>query len=200
MARAATPPAPGGPAAPGAARWFIALQPPAATTKALAGARDALHDAVSDGRPVATGRLHLTLAFIGTGPRNAGDLARVQVALDGLDAGAFDLVLDRIGSFQVGHRHVGWIGPRVSPAALVGLVDGIRARLVAHDVPVDPRPFVPHVTVLRGLAAPPAARPIAPIRWPVDRFDLMASRLDASRYETVASWRLPARGQASQAL
>lgn len=200
MARAPIPPALHDPVSPGPARRFLALRPPPATSAALAVARDALHEAARDGRPVATGRLHLTLAFLGTGPRDADDIARMQGALDGLDAGAFDLVLDRVGSFQIGHRHVGWIGTRVAPAALVGLVDGIRTRFAAHAIAFDARPFVPHVTVLRGLAAPLAARPIAPIRWPVDRFDLMASRLDRSRYETVASWHLPARGHASQAL
>jgi 2'-5' RNA ligase len=199
MARTSMLPIARDPTPPGRARRFLALRPPPATSAALAATRDALHEAACDGRPVATGRLHLTLAFLGIGAYDADTIARVQGALDGLDAGAFELVLDRVGSFEIGHRHVGWIGPRVAPAALEGLVEAIRTRFAAHAIAFDARPFVPHVTVLRGLEAPLADRPIVPIRWPVDRFDLMASRLDRPRYETVASWRLPGSGHGSGA-
>jgi 2'-5' RNA ligase len=190
MARSSMLPIASDPSLPHPARRFLALRPPPATSETLAATRDALHGAARDGRPVATDRLHLTLAFLGIGPYDADTIARVQGALDGLDALAFELVLDRVGSFEIGHRHVGWIGPRVAPVALERLVEAIRTRFAAHAITFDARPFVPHVTVLRGLAAPLADRPIAPIRWPVDRFDLLASRLDRARYETVASWHL----------
>lgn len=187
MAETSSDPAAPNPAVPAAARWFIALKPPAATAAELAAARDALRAAVRDGRPVATRRLHLTLAFLGTGPRDADQIARVQGVLDGVEAPVFDLVLDQMASFNVGRRHVGWIGPRIAPTPLIELVAAIRWRLAATDIDFDARPFVPHVTLLRGLVAPLEPRPVAPIRWPVARVELLASRLDRASYQTLAA-------------
>lgn len=175
---------------PPAARWFIALRPPPGTPEALAAARDALLAAVRDGRPVATDRLHLTLAFLGTGRRDAAEVERLRSALAGIEVSCFDFDIDRADTFRVGRRHVGWIGPREAPAQLLALAGAIRARLAAAGIDVDARPFVPHVTVLRGLEAPIAGRSIPVIKWPVDRFVLVRSHLDQPRYEDIASWPL----------
>lgn len=175
---------------PPAARWFIALRPPPRTTEALAGARDALLAAVRDGRPVEADRLHMTLAFLGTGRRDAAEIERLRSALAGIEVPCFDFAIDRADNFRVGRHHVGWIGPREPPAELLALAGAIRARLATAGFDVDKRPFVPHVTVLRGLEAPIADRSIPVIQWPVDRFVLVRSCLDQPRYENIASWPL----------
>jgi 2'-5' RNA ligase len=70
------------------------------------------------------------------------------------------------------------------------LAAAIRQHLAARRIGFDAKPFVPHVTVLRDLAAPLEPRPVAPIRWPVERVELLASRFDRPSYQTLAAWDL----------
>ena len=74
-----------------------------------------------------------------------------------------------------------------SRAQVVELAAAIRRRLAATGIDFDARPFVPHVTLLRGLAAPLEPQPVAPIRWPVARVELLASRFDRASHETLAA-------------
>lgn len=72
------------------------------------------------------------------------------------------------------------------PLALKMLHDQLGQALGALDVALDPRPFVPHVTLARQAAAALAPAVFAPVRWPVTGFALVASTgLKAQRYRVL---------------
>ena len=135
-------------------------------------------------------RLHMTLVFIGEA--DAGrDLATIQQAAGRQCAEPFGLRLDRPGHFG-GRNGTAWLGPSQPPSALLVLQNELRDALQAVDVQPDTRPYVPHVSLLRGSdqAAPPA--PV--IDWWVTEFVLVSSRQSAGslRYEILQRWALSA--------
>lgn len=127
-------------------RLFYALWLPPAVASALHRRAVAL-TAQGGGRPMRAETLHLTLAFLGD-----VDAARVdQLAAIGqrvaAGAAAFPLHLDRHGHWA--HNRIDWVGCATVPPTLVALVADLRAALAAAGFPVEARPFVPHVTIVR---------------------------------------------------
>jgi len=169
-------------------RLFFAVRPPAATRDALAALRDRL--TTPGARPVATANLHLTLVFLGTldAARRARALA---VGAELTPPPAFDLFLDTLGSWP--GPAVRWCAPRVVPVLLEQWVACLRAALTAAGCTLDPRPYRPHVTLLR---AAPVLRdtPLQPpLLWPVTRFALLASPPGQRRdYAVLGDWPLGA--------
>jgi 2'-5' RNA ligase len=99
---------------------------------------------LGSGRCVPAANLHLTLAFIGE--LGDEDARRLAVALAGLATVAPDLQFDRVGSFA--RARVVWVAGAPHPA-LLDLGSAVRALLDRERIACDPKPFVPHVTVLR---------------------------------------------------
>jgi 2'-5' RNA ligase len=151
-------------------RLFIGLFPDAAVRDALAGWRDACTWPRS-ATPVATARLHMTLHFIGE-----VDAARVQELSDALptDGFPFELHLARAVLWPHG---VAVIEPDLAPAALLDLHAATRVVLQRLGLPVDPRPYRPHVTLARRADGAVLAANAAPIAWTVERYALMQSTL-----------------------
>lgn len=116
--------------------------------------------------------LHLTLAFLGSVRQAA--LPAVEAAAATLAPPAFTLVIDQPGCWR--HNGVAWAGASEAPAPLLELVAGLRAALGAAGIAFDPKPFVPHVTLVRAARAGAALPALAPIRWPVRDFALVESR------------------------
>ena len=73
----------------------------------------------------------------------------------------------------------------------VELVEALNAKLQAAGFPVDDRPHVPHVTLLRKSMGGeiPACRAVD---WPISEFVLVKSitESDGARYEVVRRWLL----------
>lgn len=72
------------------------------------------------------------------------------------------------------------------PPPLMALHDGLAQRVAAAGLPLDVRPYRPHVTLARRApdAQPPAAA--VPVRWDVDGYALVRSTGDARhRYEVL---------------
>lgn len=72
------------------------------------------------------------------------------------------------------------------PQPLVALREGLGQRVAAASLPVEARPYRPHVTLARR--APDAQPPdrVAPVRWDVDAYALVHSTGDArQRYDVV---------------
>ena len=170
-------------------RLFFAVVPDAGSRATLAAlARDVAH--AVRGRAPSAENLHLTLAFLGQ--VNAD--RRAALAAIGATAAAaaapFLLTLDRVGAFR--GAGIAWAGTDRAPPELLQLVAALNDGLAAAGLPVERRPFHPHVTLARrGTRAPEGVAP-APLSWRVDRLLLMASdTLPAGpRYREIAAWPL----------
>lgn len=130
-------------------RLFVALRFSAEEREALAQSRDAVMARLHSGRPTATANIHLTLAFLGM-----LDSAGEQRAADALRAAArvcdpVSLSLGDLGAFE--HRRGGIVWRGVSrQEGLLVLQRTLVRELTARGLPVDERPFLPHVTLVRG--------------------------------------------------
>jgi 2'-5' RNA ligase len=136
------------PASPDAIhRLFFAVWPDDDVRGALADRARAIDMACApDGRSTPPGRYHMTLLFLGSfQPLPPTLVENAIAAADTVRAPAFELVLDRAGSFQ--RSRVWWLGGTAPPALQV-----LHARLVAAVEAMgagspDHSPFVPHVTL-----------------------------------------------------
>ena len=160
---------------------FLALWPPAAVREQLVELQRKLH--WPDGaKPTAPGKLHLTLHFIGAVPRDRTGELRSGLAVAFTP---FDLVLESLASFQHGRSAV--LLAREIPDGLLALHAVLAARLAALGLPVEQRPYRPHVTLsykARGLRLPPR---VEPIRWRArDGYALVRSLPGGAGYEDVA--------------
>ncbi len=169
----------------GGRRLFLALWPPDPVREAIRNVGCRLAREV-DGRRVGDAGLHLTLAFLGT--LEAARREALEAALSALDLSAHTLLLDRLGYWR--RPQVVWVGASCTPEALAAFVTDLHACLHALELPVEERPFVPHVTLLRKVRRRPPALPFDPITWAVDGFVLVQSELrpEGARYTVLRRW------------
>ncbi|MBI3153867.1 MAG: RNA 2',3'-cyclic phosphodiesterase [Burkholderiales bacterium] len=171
-------------AAVGAARWFIALWPDDA-------ARDALQALQSrwswppQARPTHADRLHLTLHFLGPLPDAA--LASLREALAGVRAAPQRWSLRRAAIWKGG---VAVVEPARIPAAAQALHDALAEVLRVQGLPLEDRPWRPHVTLARRASGAAAPAAFEPIEWTARRFELVGSD---GGYRRVARWPLAVR-------
>jgi RNA 2',3'-cyclic 3'-phosphodiesterase len=167
MQTTATPRTPPSPRAP-AARLFLALWPSDAERAALE------HDRARWSWPpgcaqVSPEKLHLTLHFLGAVPRQR--LHALQAGLH-VPFEPFTLHLDQPALWTHG---VAVLGMSRVPAALQTLRAQLGEALLALAVPVETRPFRPHVTLARhaaGAVAPPTPPTLS---WRVRAYALVES-------------------------
>jgi len=182
-----------------AQRMFFALLPDAALQQALHRIGQGMRSAFG-GRVVATGNIHLTLAFLGSVP-----VARVDELRDvgaSVRTSSFSLELNVTGCWR--RSAVGWIAPGDPPQPLDDLARELRQRLAKSQFHVDDKPFAPHVTLLRkarcktrpeqggAASSERSTDPNPPVVWNVDRFVLMRSDTMHSgpEYTQVGAWPL----------
>lgn len=165
-------------------RLFFALWPDSETRRALARHGASLPPG---GRPVTAANLHMTLAFLGAVPATA--LPAIRAIGEQMLPPRLELLLDHTGYWS-GPR-VLWLGPESTPLALNSLVDALRDALAARQLPVDQRPWLPHVSLRRQLRTHPGSGTGEPVRWPVSGFSLLESLSTPSGvvYRPLASWR-----------
>lgn len=154
-------------------RVFFALWPAEGTREEVARWSDAFH-ALCGGRRMRTENLHLTLAFIGA--IEAGRLDAISSAARGVSLRPCDFVLNQPGYWR--HNRIAWLGATQIPPALAAMVEDLRAALTAAAVHFDPKPFVPHITLVRNARPPRELPQFDPVRWKVERFVLLASERD----------------------
>ncbi len=123
---------------------------------------------------------HMTLHFIG-----AVDTDLLDAIGTGVDVPfhPFELLLDQPQQWPHG---LATLCAGTVPTPLHLLRDQLSQQLRALDLPEDPRPYRPHVTLARrahGAIAPPVA---APLRWGVRGYALIASTGDkGQRYRVL---------------
>ncbi len=132
-------------------RIFIALRFSAEEREALAQSRDAVLARLRTGHPTATANIHLTLAFLGmldsAGEQRAASALRAAANA----CGPVALSLGGLGVFL--HRRGGIVWRGVSrQEGLLALQQTLVQELAARGLPVDEKPFVPHVTLVRGVS------------------------------------------------
>ena len=175
-----------GPVQPETRRLFFALWPDDATRDALNRTGKWLHQHWG-GRRMRADTLHITLAFLGSTPVEHLDF--LATCADAVKTDAFELVLDQAGYWR--HNRIGWFGASEPPPQHFALVQALNDALQAAGFPVDARPHVPHVTLLRKTAGGevPAC---SSVRWPVGDFVLVKSSTDAdgAHYEVIRRWPL----------
>ena len=151
-------------------------------------------------KPLAAGRLHVTLHHLGI---FAGGLpqARVDAAMQAAGSvrmAPFSVEFDTVASFAS--------KPRPGPLVLTGsegivglhrLHDALTGAL--HNSGIESRAgsaamaYTPHVTLAYGLPWA-AARPVQPVCWNVRGFALIHSLLGRTRHIVLARWPLEAAG------
>jgi len=158
-------------------RYFLALWPPDPVRELIAQhASDWLRPASRRYRPVRRERYHLTLSFLGELDRPATQ--RLETGLLSLRAWAgspFRLLLDRVGHFG---GEAAWLGCQQPPPELMALHEGLsRAMRQAGIERVPTRPWVPHVTIARGMHGswPTPLPGGVPVAWDVREWVLVRS-------------------------
>jgi 2'-5' RNA ligase len=126
---------------------------------------------------------HATLHFI-------GDVATEKAAAIAACAAPpfqpFELVLDQPRLWPHG---LAVLCAAEVPVALRALHERLGQALRGLDLALDPRPYVPHVTLARHAAAAIAPTALAPVRWPVRGFALVLSTgLAAPRYRVIRQY------------
>lgn len=161
------------------ARTFIALWPGAAVREQLAAWRDGWHWP-RPATPVRSERLHMTLHFIGELVPERIDEAAEALAVPFCP---FEL---RFGRNVLWPHGIAVLEPDSAPAPLIDLHTTLAGALAALALPVDARPFKPHVTLARRASAAAPATDGPAMRWAVDRYALMRSHPE--RYEVVREY------------
>lgn len=124
-------------------RLFVAIDLPEQLKATLAGFTPELPAA---GWVVAED-LHLTLRFIGEVDQET--FSSIRTALSGIDFAAFPLTLRSVGHFPPGKRpRVLWIGMDRCDQ-LIQLQQEVELALTETGLPVEERPFSPHITIAR---------------------------------------------------
>ena len=171
---------------PAQRRLFFALWPDAAERRALSLAFGGAI-AAAGGRAVPPPQLHLTLEFLGrVADAELAPLAALAAAVPlPVDA---TLVLDRLDWWRRAALLVAV--PSAPPSGLLALQATLREALSGRGFRVDSRPFRPHVTLVRKVAAAPGAVGAARVAWPVRELALVESLPSpaGSSYTPLARW------------
>lgn len=174
-------------------RLFVGLMlPTAAAEEAVAVRRASRADHGIGGADIAAERLHITLVHVrdyaGSLPPSAAP--RLVEALGTVAAPAFDIELDRVGSFSGApgkHPHVLLGGEGVS--ALTAFRRRVWEAIRAQEKTLSTADFTPHVTLMYG-DRKLEERAIEPIRWRATEVVLIHSEVGRSIYHTLGRWPL----------
>ena len=135
----------------------------------------------------------MTLVFLGTVAEGA--VALVKSIAASIHAESFRLELDRYGYWK--EPQVLWCGASRISAAAATLAANLRERLMnAGFNQLDPKPFVPHVTLARKVHRTGALGGFGPLTWEAREFALVSSVTGntGSEYFPLATYALGAGG------
>ena len=134
-------------------RLFVAADLPQDARDAVAEAQKRLASALAGAagllRWVRAEHAHLTLVFLGE-VEEARAPAVVDAVGRDVDAAAFDIALETIGVFPPrGAPRVLWIGVGAGASQVIDLQRELARRIGALGIPLEDRPFHPHLTLAR---------------------------------------------------
>jgi 2'-5' RNA ligase len=152
------------------ARVFIALWPDPGVREALREWRDGCAWPKS-ASPARTEQLHVTLHFLGNFPR-----ARLPELVADIDVRFKPFEL-KFGHPELWHGGIAVLAPDAVPEPLLALRRALGEALERLGLPLEARPYRPHVTLARR--AGPVLAPIQgpPISWEVNGYALMESKV-----------------------
>ena len=162
---------------PSRERLFFALWPDESTRAAIARWQQEW-DWPSRAGPAKPERLHLTLHFLGD--VEVTHLPGLVQAMQAVPFAPFDL---QLGKGEVWPNGVAVLVPTTVPHELGELHAAMSEQLRALSLPVEERPYRPHVTLARrAFGAVPASNP--PLRWRAnDGFVLVRSLPGGAGYQ-----------------
>ena len=164
-------------------RLFFALPCPAEQAVAITRWRDGQF---LGGDSVPLENLHLTLAFLGSQP--AERLPALLQLAESVHVEGFELSLNQLVTLDQNYI---CLAPGKSPPALMQLAASLAERLGTLGIALDPRPFLPHLTLTRQAHAPlQGATPT--FYWPARDFGLYLSHSvpGGVRYQSLGNWPL----------
>lgn len=152
------------------ARLFIALWPDPGVREALREWRDGCAWPKS-ASPARTEQLHVTLHFLGNFPR-----VRLPELVAGIGVRFKPFELG-FGHPELWHSGIAVLAPDAVPERLLALHGALGEALERLGLPLEARPYRPHVTLARR--AGPVLSPIQgpPISWQVNSYALMESKV-----------------------
>ncbi len=172
-------------------RLFFALLPDPQVRAALAALAAAVAGSTG-GRVPRVENIHLTLAFLGTVPRERlPDLGAIGQRAAAIHA-PFAFRLDRLGLFR--NAGVAWAAPRAACEPLDALHETLRDALEQAGMPLEHREFRAHVTLARRATRAPEGVAEPAVSWDVDAIALMSSEPGPHgvRYRELGRWPLAA--------
>jgi RNA 2',3'-cyclic 3'-phosphodiesterase len=149
-------------------RLFFALWPDAATRSRAHALAQSL---AAYGTPVAADNLHVTLAFLGQVAASAEQTLCERAAT--LAAGPLALEFGQLRYWQ--KPQILCLTAAQWPSGLDALAAQLRDAAGANGIAIDPRPYWPHITLLRKAKSLPPLPAIQPIAWRSDAFCLAQS-------------------------
>jgi RNA 2',3'-cyclic 3'-phosphodiesterase len=172
-------------------RVMFLLYPDPATAEAIAREARRLKDALGlRGQPLLTDRFHVTLHHLGDYVGLPGDIvAKGKIAGGALAAAPFEVSFDQAASFanRPGNNPFTLRGGE-GVTDLIAFQRALGQRMAGAALRPD-KHFTPHITLLYDGQVVPA-QAIAPIRWTVDRFVLVQSKLGQTQHIVLQSWGL----------
>ncbi|MGE5245101.1 MAG: RNA 2',3'-cyclic phosphodiesterase [Betaproteobacteria bacterium] len=143
-------------------RLFTAVDLSDEARTAIAGVQARLRRALDRGRSslrwVRPEHMHLTLVFLGELPE-AQVPALIENMSAAVDIAPFTAVLGGLGTFPPERApRVLWLGLEAGVREAIELERLVRARVAQADLPVDARPFHPHLTLARWRESRPSDR------------------------------------------
>ena len=142
-----------------------------------------------DCKPVQLADLHVTLKFIGS--VSDIQLPKIIEAVKEVSVPCFALTLDHVGYWEA--PRVFWLAPSTQPQALLDLVSNLNQCLARHcEIPLDSRPYRPHITLARKVKVKPAIKLLSPMLLSAQSFSLMLSTTssDGAKYQRIRAWPL----------
>lgn len=179
-------------------RLFLALFPPPDVAQRIADDwQQRRRELGLKGRIVEADRLHVTLAHLGDHPGLPPglELAARQAAATLVGQMAFEVCFDRLDNFRKGRDgHIHVLCTSDGAAALQAFHAALTTALQRAGLArwMDKRAgFTPHVTLQYGDQAVPS-QPVEPVRWRVEGFVLVNSKMGRHEHHHLASWPLQA--------
>lgn len=172
-------------------RLMFLLYPDAQTAETIAGEARRLKDALGlRGQPLLTDRFHITLHHLGDYVGLPNDMvAKGKMAGGALAHAPFEVVFDQAVSFanRPGNNPFTLQGGE-GVQTLIAFQKALGLKMAGAALKPD-KQFLPHITLLYDGQVIPA-QAIAPIRWTVDRFVLVQSKLGQTQHIVLQSWDL----------